>query len=176
MKRFVVVAIIAAAAGTYGLFGQFNLYRRVGRWAGRGVSWAQSYRLGLADSFDQELDRNDRFFAGGQYSVRGYPTESLGPVEELGDEAFPLGGKSLLVINQELRFELLGPVAGVAFFDLGNVWEDTYGFDSDLFKSLGVGLRAITPVGLLRLDWAFPLDRRDGDPSSKLYFGFGNTF
>jgi len=158
------------------LFGQFNLYRRVGRWAGRRVSWAQSYRLGLADSFDQELDRNDRFFAGGQYSVRGYPTESLGPVEELGDDAFPLGGKSLLVINQELRFELLGPVAGVAFFDLGNVWEDTYDFDSDLFKSLGVGLRAITPVGLLRLDWAFPLDRREGDPSSKLYFGFGNTF
>jgi outer membrane protein assembly complex protein YaeT len=157
-------------------FGQFNLYQPIGRWAGRGFSWAQSYRLGLADSFDQELDRNDRFFAGGQYSVRGYPTESLGPVEVLGDRVRPLGGKTLLVMNQELRFDLLGPVAGVTFFDLGNVWEDTADIDSELFKSLGVGVRAITPVGLLRLDWAFPLDRRQGDPSYKLYFGFGNIF
>ncbi len=157
-------------------FGQFNLYQPIGRLAGRGFSWAQSYRLGLADSFDQELDRNDRFFAGGQYSVRGYPTDSLGPVEELGDMTFPLGGKTLVVINQELRYQLLGPVAGLVFFDLGNVWEDTAEIDSDLFKSLGVGLRAVTPVGLLRLDWAFPLDRRPEDPSYKLYFGFGNTF
>ncbi len=158
------------------MFSQVNLYLPIGRWAGRSLNWAQSYRVGLADSFDQELDRNDRFFAGGQYSVRGYPTESLGSVEELGDLTFPLGGKALLVINQELRFELLGPVAGVAFLDLGNVWEDVSEVDTDLFKSLGIGIRAITPVGLLRLDWAFPLDRRQGDPSSKVYFGFGNTF
>ena len=158
------------------MFSQFNLYRPVGRWSGRGFSWAQSLRLGLADSFDQELFRGDRFFAGGQYSVRGYPTNSLGPVEILGDSAFPLGGKTLVVINQELRFDLLGPVAGLVFLDLGNVWEDTAEFSSDLFKSLGFGLRAVTPVGLLRLDFAFPLDRRDADPSSQIYFGFGNTF
>ena len=158
------------------MFTQFNLYRPFKRWAGRRLSWAQSLRLGLADSFDQELDRNDRFFAGGQYSVRGYPTDSLGPVEELGEVVRPLGGKTLVVINQELRFDLLGPVAGLVFFDLGNVWEGTAEFSSDLFKSAGLGLRAVTPVGLLRLDWAFPLDRRELDPSSKVYFGFGNTF
>jgi len=130
----------------------------------------------LADSFDQELDRDDRFFAGGQYSVRGYPTDSLGPVEVLGDLVRPLGGKTLVVINEELRFDLLGPVAGLVFFDLGNVWRDTAEFSSDLFKSVGLGFRAVTPVGLLRLDLAFPLDRRENDPSSKVYFGFGNTF
>ena len=158
------------------LFSQFNVYRRVGRWRSRNLGWAQSVRLGLADSFEQELDRNDRFFAGGQYSIRGYPTDSLGPVEELGDQFFPLGGKSLLVINEEFRFDVWNPVAGLVFFDLGNVWEDTAEFDSSLFKSIGIGLRADTPIGLLRLDWAFPLDRREGDSSSKVYFGFGNTF
>ena len=144
------------------MFGQFNLYRPIKRLSGRRVHWAQSLRLGLADSFDQQLDRVDRFFAGGQYSVRGYPTNSLGPVLELGDDlVYPAGGKTLLVINEELRFDLLGPVAGLVFFDLGNVWEDTAEFSSDLFKSVGLGLRAVTPVGLLRLDLAFPLDRRE---------------
>ena len=45
-----------------------------------------------------------------------------------------------------------------------------------LAKSLGLGLRARTPVGLLRLDLAFPLDRRPEDEEYKLYFGFGNAF
>ena len=81
-----------------------------------------------------------------------------------------------MVVNEELRFDIWNPVAGLVFFDLGNVWEDTAQFDSSLFKSIGVGLRADTPIGLLRLDWAFPLDRREGDSSSKVYFGFGNTF
>lgn len=158
-------------------FGQVNWYRPLGQWLSRRLSFAQSFRVGLADSFDQELIRDDRFFAGGEFSVRGYPTETLGPQERLGDIVVrPLGGSALLVLNEELRFELYDPVSGIVFFDLGNVWESTSDFGSDLFKSVGVGLRAVTPVGLLRLDWAFLLDRREDDPSSKIYFGFGTTF
>ena len=48
--------------------------------------------------------------------------------------------------------------------------------DSQLFTSVGLGLRATTPIGPLRLDIAFPLDRREGDDSYKVYFGFGNIF
>jgi len=47
---------------------------------------------------------------------------------------------------------------------------------ADLAKSLGLGLRARTPLGLLRFDAAYPLDRRPGEPGYKLYVGFGNAF
>ncbi len=65
---------------------------------------------------------------------------------------------------------------GVGFFDVGQVWASSGDFGSDLATSLGLGLRAITPIGVLRLDGAFPLDRRPGDPAFKVYFGFGNVF
>ena len=49
-------------------------------------------------------------------------------------------------------------------------------FDSELLTSIGLGLRASTPAGPIRLDVAFPLGRREGDDSVKFYLGFGNVF
>ena len=140
------------------------------------MTWAQSLRLGLADSFEQELDRDDRFFAGGPYSVRGYPTESLGPQEDLGLFERPLGGQALIVVNQELRLQLLRSLTALLFFDAGNVWAVTGDIDFDLLTSTGIGARWISPVGLVRLDVALPLNRRPDDPSYKLHIGFGHTF
>ncbi|HSN88159.1 MAG TPA: BamA/TamA family outer membrane protein, partial [Thermoanaerobaculia bacterium] len=159
------------------LFGQLNLYRRVTTWKGRPIVWAQSTRLGLARAFGgQELLRDVRFFAGGEYSVRGYETETLGPEEVLGSFRRPAGGEALVVINEELRFPLLADVSGLLFLDLGQIWTDAGDVDTDLAKSLGLGLRARTPVGLLRGDVAFPLDRREGDPGYRFYIGLGNAF
>ncbi len=158
-------------------YGQASYYRPVfGLGAGR-VVWAQSLRLGFAKAFQgQVLIPDVRFYAGGSYSVRGYPTESLGPREDLGGELFPTGGSTLLVVNEELRVPLHPMFVGVGFFDVGQVWASSGDFGSDLATSLGLGLRAITPIGVLRLDGALPLDRRPGDPAFKVYFGFGNVF
>ena len=65
---------------------------------------------------------------------------------------------------------------GVGFFDVGQVWASSSDFGTGLATSLGLGLRALTPIGVLRLDGALPLDRRPGDPACKVYFGFGNVF
>jgi translocation and assembly module TamA len=155
-------------------FGQLNLFRGLGL-AGRRLTWAQSFRLGLGKPFrDQDLISDERFYAGGEFSVRGYETESLGPSRFLDDRA--LGGEALLVINEELRFALPFDLTGLFFFDAGQVWPDPGDFGTDLAKSLGLGLRARTPLGLVRFDAAFPLDRRPQDDSYKLYLGFGNAF
>lgn len=155
-------------------FGQLNLFRGVAL-AGRRFTWAQSFRVGLGKPFrDQDLISEERFYAGGEVSVRGYETESLGPPRPFADRA--LGGEALLVINEELRFPLPFDLTGVAFFDAGQVWPDPGDFGKDLAKSLGLGLRARTPLGLVRFDAAFPLDRRPEDDSYKLYLGFGNAF
>jgi outer membrane translocation and assembly module TamA len=156
------------------LFGQLNLFRRVPV-AGRSLTWAQSLRAGLAKPFgDQTLVSEERFFAGGEFSVRGYEPDSLGPADFLGD---PQGGEALFVLNEEIRYALpFLDLTAVGFFDAGQVWADPDDFGSELAQSLGLGLRARTPLGLLRFDAAFPLDRREGDDSYKLYLGFGNVF
>jgi len=153
------------------LYGQVHGYRTF-RVAGRPVVWAQAVQTGVAQAFSgQSLISDDRFFAGGEFSVRGYEKRTL-RVEE-GDPR----EETLLVLNQELRFPLfLEDLKGLVFFDAGQVWEGLGAFDTDLAKSLGFGFRMKSPVGLLRLDLAFPLDRRPGDESYQLYLGLGNAF
>lgn len=151
------------------LFGHTYFYRTL-RIAGRPLVWAQAVRPGVARAFqDEELISEDRFFVGGEFSVRGYDTRSLRAPGRPQEE-------TTLVLNEELRFPLPFDLAGLVFFDAGQVWAGLGDFEGDLAKSLGLGLRAKTPVGLLRLDLAFPLDRRPEDEAYKLYFGFGNAF
>ena len=80
------------------------------------------------------------------------------------------------MLNEELRIPLPFDLTGLLFFDAGQVWARARDASFDLAKSLGLGLRARTPLGLFRLDAAYPLDRRPGDERYKLYFGFGNAF
>jgi outer membrane protein assembly factor BamA len=158
------------------LFGQVGLVTSPFHLAGRRVDWAQLYRVGLAEAFDQELLRGERFFAGGAFSVRGYEREGLGPRESFGDIERPLGGEALFVMNQELRFPIFGDFGGVLFLDVGNVWEQVGDFGEDLEVGVGAGARWRSPVGLLRLDVAAPLDPREGEKKLRLYFGFGHVF
>jgi translocation and assembly module TamA len=160
------------------LYAQLASFVPVGHFASRPLTWASSLRLGLARTgAGQELIRSERFFAGGEYSVRGYPTESLGPQEDLGFTRRPLGGEALLVVNQELRLALPLDLTGVVFLDAGGVWESVSGIDlGALALATGLGVRAATPIGVLRLDAAVPLHRRPGDPTYKLYLGFGSAF
>jgi len=149
-------------------FGQFKWFLPVGRF-----SWAQSWRVGLQEAFDEEIPFVDRLRLGGEYSVRGYPTNTVGP---LGPDGVPLGGEVQFVVNQELHRRIWRSLYGLVFFDAGNVWLDRDSVDSELFKSTGIGLRYASPVGPLRLDVGFPLDRRPDDPSSEIHFGFGMVF
>lgn len=157
-------------------YGQLNTYRPIGAVAKHSVTWAQSLRVGLARAFDQELITDARFFAGGEWSVRGYRTDTLGPTVDLPDGVFANGGRALLIVNQELRVALPADLIGIVFADAGQVWAETSEFGRDLAIAVGIGVRAVTPVGVLRLDIARPLDRRAFDPAMKIYVGFGNVF
>jgi outer membrane translocation and assembly module TamA len=158
----------------YGLFGQIKPQIPLVKMGDSALVWVHNYRVGAKEARDdKELPFFDRLFAGGEFSVRGYPTNSLGPLSNSG---VPIGGEAMFVTNQELRFPLWTLLSGVAFFDAGNVWATLDDVESTLFKSIGVGLRADSPIGPLRLDFAYPLDRRESDPEYKVYFGLGQTF
>ena len=163
---------------SFGVVGQLRYFWPLGSSTFERFTWAQFWRAGRVDAREGFVPLIDRFRAGGEFSVRGYPTNSLGPT---GPENIAVGGELLFIVNQEihadvLRTERYGALAAVAFFDAGNVWLNRRTFEADLFTSVGVGLRYRSPVGPLRLDFAVPLDRRPSDPSAKLYFGFGSVF
>jgi outer membrane protein insertion porin family len=157
-------------------------------------------RIGYGDNFGQS-DRvpiEDRFFAGGVNSVRGYKNNSLGPkiVDEETGDFIPLGGNALLLTNVEMRFDipLLSRIniSGSAFFDGGNVWEDVKDIqinDFRIFKpdsdvdindyryGLGIGIRYNTPLGPIRLDYGLPIKVEEGQSRSGLfYLALGQTF
>jgi len=97
----------------------------------------------------------DRFYSGGSNSVRGWSRSELGPKRPSGT---PLGGKSIIESNLELRFPLFWRLSGVAFMDGGNVWRSSYAYHLDqLAYAAGSGLRIDTPIGPVRLDLGFPL-------------------
>jgi translocation and assembly module TamA len=107
-------------------------------------------------SFD-ELPATQRFFAGGDQSVRGFEYNSLGVRDAQGDN---LGGKDLTVGSVEID-HFFGKIFGIdAFIDTG---EANNSFTSSLDKGIGGGLRWRTPVGMVRVDVAHPVKRPDLD-------------
>jgi len=155
-------------------FVKYLLQNRYYRHVGKGVVLATAFNLGLARGFGQEIIPSERFFAGGGNSVRGYATDSLGPLGFFGD---PTGGEALLVLNEEVRFPIGWILRGVAFFDAGNAFSSPGDVSlSGLRSSAGLGLRAQTPVALLRVDYGVPLGRRPGEARGRWFFSIGQAF
>ncbi|MFP6580967.1 MAG: autotransporter assembly complex family protein [Candidatus Hydrogenedentota bacterium] len=117
---------------------------------------------------------DERFYAGGGGSIRGYTFQTVGPL--LGDE--PTGGGSKIESAVEIRYRMSEHLGIVAFVDGGSAFESSLpDFDEELLFGAGLGLRYFSPIGPLRLDVALPLDRRDGiDESFQLYLSIGQAF
>lgn len=99
----------------------------------------------------QELPASLRFFAGGDQSVRGFGYETLGPVNAQGQVT---GGRRLLVGSAEVDYGITDKWRVAAFFDAGNAFDT---FNEPLRKSVGIGIRRITPIGPIRIDLAHPV-------------------
>ncbi|MGE3276631.1 MAG: translocation/assembly module TamB domain-containing protein [Vicinamibacterales bacterium] len=136
--------------------------------------FATGVRLGLAKGIGSDLPASERFFAGGSTTLRGFAQNAVGAI---GRDGIPLGGQALFVLNNELRFPILGPVDGVTFLDIGQVYQRVSDFSlTDLRQSAGLGLRLRTPWVLIRTDYGFVLDPRDGERRSRFYFSIGQAF
>ena len=118
---------------------------------------------------------DERFYSGGGGSVRGLGFQLAGPVDDDND---PLGGASFVEFGTEFRVKAIGDLEFVTFFDGGTVFSTPLPNGSeDLQFGTGVGLRYISPVGPLRLDVGFPLDRRRNvDAAFQIYLSIGQAF
>ena len=110
----------------------------------------------------QDLPASERFFAGGSTTVRGFALDRLGDESTIDQNGFPQGGNGLIIINNELRFPVWGNVGAVAFLDVGNVFETVSTMELGRLRGgAGFGLRYRSPIGPIRIDLGFKLDRRD---------------
>jgi outer membrane protein insertion porin family len=130
----------------------------------------------------QDLPASERFFAGGDTTVRGFSLDRLGTPATISPTGFPTGGNGLVVLNAELRTAVVGNLGMVAFVDAGNVFPRTGDISlSDIRAAAGAGLRYQSPVGPIRIDLGFKLDRRELAPGrlerrSVLHISLGQAF
>ncbi len=99
-----------------------------------------------------DLPPSQRFFAGGDQSVRGYGYQDLSPKNSDGES---IGGQYLTVASIEADYLLYKNFGMAAFFDIGNAGDEVL---TSLKKGTGIGLRYRSPVGMIRFDVARPLD------------------
>lgn len=131
---------------------------------------------------DDVLTRDQRLFLGGDYSIRGFDEDAAGPI---GPDGRPEGGQLLISWTTELQAKLFSNFKLAFFVDNGTLTGNfsEIGLGS-LRHSAGFGLRYVTPVGPLRLDYGIKLDRTshlingtlEREPFGRLHFAFGYAF
>jgi len=133
-------------------------------------------RLGYAKGlFDKEVPLYERFYVGGIYTVRGLGFGQAGPKDPGTND--PIGGTTELIFNSEYIFPILPDMKlkGVVFFDAGNSYEDFTDFGK-LRYTAGSGIRWISPIGPIRIEWGYNIQKKPGESSSKFEFAFGSFF
>jgi translocation and assembly module TamA len=119
------------------------------------------------------LPPDQRFYAGGSSTVRGYRYQSVGPQFADGN---PQGGTAISAGSIELRQRILGNWGAVGFIDAGQVTANGAPFTGNWRIGAGVGARYYTSIGPIRLDVAVPLNREPHGDAFELYIGIGQAF
>jgi outer membrane protein insertion porin family len=160
---------------------------------------------GLITSRDNRgVPQYERFYLGGILSLRGFPLQSVTPVVAAASTLDPtaatgsyrLGGNVMLRSNLEVEFPILTAVGikGVIFTDAGNTWNleaqrcqapkasDDPARDPCIFDPLtlryswGFGVRWFSPMGPLRFEWGFPINKRAYEDTYRFEFTIGQFF
>ncbi len=140
---------------------------------GRGVLALRGVLGSLAGATAIAVPPQQRFYAGGAGSVRGYDYLSIGPRNASNQ---PTGGASLTEGSVEWRQRLTGPWGVAVFIDAGAVGETSTPTFRDLRIGAGAGVRYATPLGPIRADIGLPLQTQEGSGAYGLYIGLGQAF
>jgi translocation and assembly module TamA len=138
--------------------------------AGRTVIAARALSGAALGATQFSLPPDQRFYAGGSGTVRGYRYQSVGPEFADGN---PMGGTNMQAFNLELRQRVGTNFGFVVFADSGGVSSPS---GSVYRVGVGTGVRYYTSIGPIRFDIALPTKRRPNDDRFEVYIGLGQAF
>src|ERR1700723_664520 len=141
---------------------------------GRSVLAARALAGFAQGAGELSLPPDQRFYAGGTSTVRGYAYQLVGPVFPQTD--IPVGGTAITAAGLEFRQRFYANWGAVAFVDAGQVSASLKPLPDDIRVGTGAGVRYYTPIGPIRLDFAVPVNRRRGEDSFEVYIGLGQAF
>jgi len=115
----------------------------------------------------------ERLFLGGSNNLRGFPFREVGP-QENGE---PIGGQSMARATVELTFPIIEKARGAIFYDTGFVNSSAWSFGfNNIASDVGIGIRLDLPIGPLRLDYGYPLQRDGYNGGGHFNFNVGYQF
>ncbi len=120
-----------------------------------------------------QVPPDQRFYAGGTGSVRGYTYQTVGPL--FADDN-PQGGTAIDAGTIEFRQRIYRNFGIVPFVDVGQVSAQSRPFQGTLAIGAGLGARYYTSIGPIRIDFAVPVRKTPGSGSFALYIGLGEAF
>ena len=189
---------IGSEVGFVKTFGQlFNYYRLP---VAHRIVLATAARVGVSHGFPRavqvvnpdgsitpgtvrdDLPASERFFAGGDTTVRGFSLDRLGTAETISTSGFPTGGNGEVVLNAELRVGAPKGFTVVTFLDAGNIFRHASDLSfMDLRPAAGFGLHYKSPVGPVRVELGFNLGPRQLVPGvlerrTVLHISLGQAF
>jgi outer membrane protein insertion porin family len=144
--------------------------------------------IGVGILGSSDLPFHDKYFAGGDKTVRGFDSSSLGPLRNnttcTAKTCDAIGGDFLAVLQNDWVFPpppFLGEdkrvFRGSLFLDIGNVFEDISDFSySDLRGSYGIQLNFRTPVGAVSMGFVDTFKSKSGDDTKPIIFSLGGAF
>lgn len=150
------------------------------------INFRQFFRIGYIKSLDDNpVPLYERFFTGGVNSLRGYQPNAVGPRLMIPRspagkvESFTFGGDKLLLLISELELPIVNKAGlrAVAFFDAGNAYAENENYSLDNLRlDYGFGIRWNSPMGPLRFEFGFPIQRQPGEDGMVFNFTIGNFF
>jgi outer membrane protein insertion porin family len=168
------------AGGLMGGDASFNKYSLVSAWY-IPVWWNNVLLVrgsaGLVQRHsDGKLPIYEKYMLGGSDAVRGYDYQSISPKDTTTGES--IGGEKMWLGSIEYRIPIRKKegVLGLLFFDAGNAYRKDESWKLRAKRSYGFGLRWKSPMGNIRLEYSFPLDKEPGESYDGFEFNMGGTF
>lgn len=119
----------------------------------------------------------ERFYLGGERSIRGYDFYTIGPRSDLGTN---IGGEKSLVFNAEYIIPVGGPLYAILFYDVGNAYAQDQKINyKNLYSSAGLEMRIFVPALRVPFRLIFSYNNRKiraDDSKFAFRFAIGTTF
>jgi outer membrane protein insertion porin family len=139
-----------------------------------GLHWEYSF---INPKGDSQIPYWERFYLGGERSIRGYDIYSIGPRSEQGTN---IGGEKQLVLNAEYILAVGGPLYAILFYDAGNAFARDQKINfRNLYTSAGLEMRVFVPALRVPFRLIFAYNNRKiyaGDTNFAFRFAIGTTF